>query len=230
MASPRVVTGVFLQARLGSTRLPSKALLELEGITVIAHVMRALRDIKADVHALLTDTASADAFRPLAVKAGFQLFMGPANDVLARFCLAADHFGVRRIVRATGDNPLVSAELANYNLRLHEKLGADLSRLRGAPLGTGVEVVEALALQAANMLSTDSYEHEHITTYLLRRGEHYKVFEIPCPRFFLLPAAHVTLDTEEDYVVLKKIFAALYRGKPINALRLIRWLKKNPLP
>jgi spore coat polysaccharide biosynthesis protein SpsF len=221
---------VFLQARLGSTRLPGKALLCLGGMTVLEQVMHALRGIKADVHALLTDAESLSDFTPLTDKAGFEIFAGPALDVLARYCLAAEHFGVTRVVRATGDNPLVSASLANLNLRLHAKLGAELSRLKGAPLGTGVEVLETAALRQANTLSTDAFEHEHITTFLLRRREEYRVFEISVPVAALFPDAHVTLDTSEDYKALKKIYAALYRGKPINVVRLVQWLRTNTPP
>jgi spore coat polysaccharide biosynthesis protein SpsF len=230
MARPRVNIGVFLAARLGSSRLPGKALLPLAGKPCLVHVMNALRPIKADVHALLTDEESTSVFRPLAETAGFKLFTGPAEDVLARYCQAANEYRVTRIVRATGDNPLVSAELANENLRLHEKMHADLSRFRGAPLGTGVEVVETLALYAANMLSTDPFEHEHITTYLLRRQERYRIFEIPCPRSVMHPNASVTLDTERDYEFIQRIFTDLYRGKPIKTARLYRWLTKHAPP
>jgi spore coat polysaccharide biosynthesis protein SpsF len=230
MARSRVTIGVFLQARLGSTRLPGKALLPLGGRPCLDVVMRALRPIKADVYALLTDEESTPTFRPLAEAAGFALFTGPSLDVLARYCQAANHFQVTRVVRATGDNPLVSAELANRNLRLHEKLRADLSRFRGAPLGTGVEVVETLALYAANMLSTDPYEHEHITTYLLRRQERYQVCEIPCPPSVFHPNASVTLDTPKDYEFLTRIFNDLYKGKPIKTARLYQWLLRYAPP
>ncbi len=230
MARSRVKIGVFLQARLGSTRLPGKALLPLAGRPCLEIVMRALRKVRADVHALLTDEESTPAFRSLAGAAGFELFTGPAQDVLARYCLAANEYQVTRVVRATGDNPLVSAELANQNLRLHERLHADLSRFRGAPLGTGVEVVETLVLYAANMLSTDPYEHEHVTPYLLRRQERYRVFEIPCPRPYIHPTASVTLDTKKDYERLQRIFGDLYRGKPVKIRRLNRWLLENDPP
>jgi spore coat polysaccharide biosynthesis protein SpsF len=53
--------GVFLQARLGSTRLPRKALLPLAGVTVLQLAMRALARVEAGVHALLTEPASQEA-------------------------------------------------------------------------------------------------------------------------------------------------------------------------
>ena len=68
--------------------------------------------------------------------------------MLRRFADARRAFGVGTVVRATGDNPLVSAPLAERILALHAQRGADLSHFLGIPLGTGVEVVEAAALLA----------------------------------------------------------------------------------
>ncbi|MQY76661.1 MAG: acylneuraminate cytidylyltransferase, partial [Spirochaeta sp.] len=73
MGSTRV--GVFLQARLGSTRLPRKVLLPLKGGNVLQHALRSLRKIKADVYALLTDHSSGGILEQYAIEEGFSLFM-----------------------------------------------------------------------------------------------------------------------------------------------------------
>ncbi len=224
MGNTGVVTGIFLQARLRSERLPGKALLKLKGLTVIEHAMSALGLVRADVHALLTDEESAADLERYAHKWNFKLFAGPSLDVLKRYCLAAERFGVSRVVRATGDNPLVSAELTRLNLEYHEQKRADLSRFRGAPLGTGVEVVETGALNRSRAESGDVYEHEHITTHILRNQQIYKVYEPPCPAACRLPQARVTLDTVKDFKILEAIFTALYRHKPIETVELVAWL------
>ncbi len=227
MGNSGIVTGIFLQARLKSQRLPEKALLRVEGLTVIEHAMRALAKVKADVFALLTDKESTPVFKSYAAKCGFELFTGPSLDVLKRYCLAAEYFGVTRVVRATGDNPLVSAELAALNLREHEKRRADLSRFAGGPLGTGVEVVEAKALHTSCGESHDPYEHENITTYILRNKHKFSVHELKCPRNCSLAQARVTLDTADDFKIIETIYNALYSGKPIETKELVLWLKTN---
>jgi spore coat polysaccharide biosynthesis protein SpsF len=227
MGNPGVKTGIFLQARLNSERLPGKALCTLKGLTVIEHAMQALGRIKAEVYALLTDEKSAPIFKEYGERCGFMLFIGPSRDVLKRFCLAAVHFGVTRVVRATGDNPLVSFELGKLNLKIHEKSRPDLSRFSGGPLGTGVEVVEAQALHRSCRESDDPYEHEHITTYILRNRNKFKVREIRCPKEFYFPQARVTLDTEEDLKIINAVYSDLYAGKPIKIKELIKWLKKH---
>src|SRR5208283_1577885 len=138
-------TGVFVQVRLGSTRLPSKALLPLPGGCLIQHVMRSLTAVPADVRALLTDGNSVAALRPLAEAEGFQVFAGPDEDVLGRYCMASRLYGTDRVIRATGDNPLTSARLALDIIREHERADADLSHFVGVPWGSGIEVVSAAA-------------------------------------------------------------------------------------
>jgi spore coat polysaccharide biosynthesis protein SpsF len=216
---------VFLQARLNSRRLPGKALLPLAGAPVVQHALRALRRVEADVRAVLTEPGSASALEPLAAAEGFALFVGPEEDVLERFCRAARQYRVDLVVRATGDNPMVSAKQVRALIDLHRASGSDLSHFLGPPLGTGVEAVEVGALEAANRLSSDPYEHEHITTYLYRHPLRFRIAEIACPEVWSCPEARVTLDTGEDYELLQRIFRDLYRGEPIEIEQLVAWLR-----
>ena len=227
MVGSSIMTGVFLQARIDSSRLPRKALIELAGMTVIEHAMAALRTIPADRFALLTDDASAPELGPPAERAGFTLFVGPRDDVLRRYVLAAERYDVDRIVRATGDNPLVSGELAVRLLGGHESEGADFSGYLGPPLGTGVEIVETAALAAADREAVDPYEREHVSPFVYRRPERFLIRRPAAPRKFNSPASRVTLDTPEDRRRLEIIFNALYRGTPIGTDLLVAWLAKN---
>lgn len=220
------MTGVFLQVRLGSSRLPGKALLPLEGDTVIGHAMRALRRVHADVYLLLTDSESAGELHTHAEMAGFEVFTGAKEDVLLRYTDAARMYGVDRIIRATGDNPLVSGECADRICALHEEAGADYSGFRGLPLGTGVECVEAAALFEAERAAESPYEREHVCPYLYRHPERFSIHTPKAPAEYRLPEARVTLDTEEDYTRLKELFRSLYKGSPVTIDRLVPELSR----
>jgi spore coat polysaccharide biosynthesis protein SpsF len=220
---------VLLQVRLHSHRLPRKALLPLQGLAVLTHVLRALKGIRVDIYALLTDARSVDALAPLAEPEGFSVFVGPEEDVLARYARAAEQYEVQKIIRATGDNPLVSAKAAEALLATHERDGYDLSHFLDNPLGTGVEVVEAEALLKAHAKARDPFEREHITTYLYRHAQAFRVGEIPCPKAWAFPQARLTLDTEEDYALLKELFADLYSGRPIEIEEVVGWLQRHTL-
>ena len=216
-------TGIFVQVRLASTRLARKALLPLAGSTVIGHVMRALALVPADVRALLTDPASLDALAPEAASCGFLAIAGHPDDVLARFAAAARQLGVERVVRATGDNPLTCPRLARDILGIHAAKRADLSHFLECPWGTGVEVVEAGALFAAERDAARSDEREHLTTFLYRHPDRFAVVEEPAPPASRLGEARVTVDTPEDYTRVCRLFADLYRGEPIESDAVAAW-------
>jgi spore coat polysaccharide biosynthesis protein SpsF len=222
--------GCFLQVRLHSQRLPRKALLPLKGGSVLEHTLRALRRVPADVHALLTDERSVEAFSAAARQAGFALLVGPEEDVLGRFAQAVREFRVERVIRATGDNPLVCPDQAVALMEIHRRNRLCLSHFVRTPLGTGVEIVEAEALLEAEAQSVDPFEREHITTYLYRHRDRFRVGEIAAPPHWCFPEGKVTLDTPSDYDRLGRIFADLYRGagSAVTTEQVVRWLKAHP--
>ncbi len=215
---------VFLQARLASSRLPEKVLLPLAGKSVIEHAMESLARVDVEVHALLTDEESVGRLERPARRCGFEVFAGDPDDVLARFAAAARHWNIDRYFRATGDNPLVSSRLALMLEELHAARGADFSGFLGPPLGTCVELVEAWALFAADREAVDPYEREHVSPFIYRRTDRFRVLRPWAPAAMLMPEARVTLDTVEDYELIKRAYDELYDGKPIETTALVSWL------
>lgn len=196
---------VFLQARIDSSRLPGKALLPINGKPMVQVVMERLRKIFADLYVLVTDREGKRHFSSIATRVGFEVFEGSKEDVLGRFCRAIETYKLPTIIRATGDNPLVSWELANKILGEHLKLNADYSALQGMPLGLGVEVVQASALLAAERETQDPYDHEHVTPYLYR-NPHKFYLHLPLVDLEYRSRSRVTVDTEEDYQRIERIY------------------------
>jgi len=220
-------TSVLLQVRLDSTRLPRKALLKLSGLTVVEHAMRALDTVEADHRMIVTTEDSEKELRPLTEKCGWGLFVGSKDDVLARYVLAARNTGASRIVRATGDNPLVSASMANGALRLFDESEADFAGFSELPLGAGVEVVRAESLEEAYAEAEDPYEREHVSPFLYRRPERFRIVVPPAPDGYRAPGTRITLDTPEDYAFLKTLYDELYTGIPLDLDTVIPWLTRS---
>jgi len=196
----------------------------MAGETLLGHALRALTRVDADVRAVLTDRSSAETLESLADRHRFQIYVGDPDDVLHRYASAARDFGVDTVVRATGDNPLVSAYLANEIVREHWAAGADLSGFDDLPLGTGVEVVSRSALARAEAEARDPYEREHITQYMYRHPEQFRLHRIPAPEPYRLPHGRVTVDTPEDYHFVRDLFENLYDGSPIEVDDVVSWL------
>ena len=222
--TPRV--GVFLQVRLDSTRLPQKALLRLGEKTVVRLAMDALKAVPADVYALLTDHESGEALEEHAAAAGFKVFTGPKDDVLRRYALAIEHYRVDTVIRATGDNPLVSGECAARLLELSRSRKADYSGFFGLPVGTGVECVRAEVLLRADRNAKSSYDREHVCPYLYNNPHEFIIYRPSAPAECYAPDLRVTLDTERDYRRLCTIFDSLYTGQPIPTDKLIRGISQ----
>jgi spore coat polysaccharide biosynthesis protein SpsF len=180
-----------------------------------------------DTYVLVTEKKSIEALIPSAEKEGFQTFVGPEEDVLLRYVQAARHFHLSTVIRATGDNPLVSPLLAREIITIHKEKNGDVSHFIGMPLGLGVEVVETPALEKAEKDADDPYEREHLTTHLYRHPGTYTIVAPQCREKYRLPGIHISLDTPADYEIIKALYSDLYQGSPIPALAVVTWLKKH---
>ncbi len=226
MQAPR--TGIVVQVRLGSTRLPGKALLPLGGASLTDQVLARLALVPGAAHILATDEASSGALAPIASRHGFDLLVGSPEDVLARYCQAIRTFGLQRVLRATGDNPLVSHEAARLLIERGNGNPADYATFTGLPLGMGVELVAAGALLRAEAEARLPGEREHVCPYLYAHPELFSLDKVPGPEPFLMPEARVTVDTPADYEAVKAIYADLYSGQPIPTKKVLEWLAGHP--
>ena len=221
------MTALFLQCRLDSSRLPRKALKPLGGIPLIERVMEALLPVHAAPRVLLTTEDSADELAPLAQKQGFELFTGPKEDVLARFLMAAAFYGADQIIRATGDNPFVSALLANRLLEDHLRKKADYSGFVGMPLGTGVEILRTEALIRAAKETDEAFDHEHVAPYLYNHPDRFVINRPDISGKYGFGQEKISVDTAEDLALAEKILSETGGGFPLEVDGLVDWLRRN---
>jgi spore coat polysaccharide biosynthesis protein SpsF len=223
------MTAVVLQARMGSKRLPGKALLPLGDSTLIDQVMRRLALVKADLRVLATDEASAADLGPAAWRNGFEFLVGPAEDVLARYCLTVRRYGIDLVIRATGDNPLVSPELADLLVDRREdvEIGrrSDYSGFVGMPLGMGVELVDARALFRAEIEASSARDREHVCPYLYEHPGLFRIDRPEAPAEYLMPDARLTVDTAADYKAMLEAYDDLYSGETVPSPAVMAWLR-----
>ena len=203
------MTGIVLQARLDSSRLPGKALLPLGEKPILFRVMQALNHVTADARILACSEDSFDAFKPLAQEAGFEIISGSKDDVLGRFCKVIRHFSLKRVIRATGDNPFVFADTANAINEEAAALNADYAGYSGLPYGAGVESIKAEALLRAEKEASERHEREHVCPYLYNHAELFTLHRPLAPLDWQRPDIRITVDTQEDYEKAKKLYTEL---------------------
>lgn len=207
--------GAVIQARVSSTRLPAKVLLTLpygSGISVCEHVIRRLKQSKCVNLIIVATTCNTDDNKivEIAAKENVAYFRGDEHDVLARFYGAAAEHNLDEIVRITADNPCIDYTLVDEVVQSHISQGNDYTVTEQYPLGTNVEVVLFKALRIAYEDADKPEEREHVTFYIKTRPESFKVSEKKAPDRCRSSDIRVTLDTEEDYVLLNCVFEFLY--------------------
>jgi len=207
------LTGIVLQARLDSSRLPGKALLPLNGKPLLLRVMQALMHVTADIRILACSEDSFEAFKPLAQEAGFEIIAGSKDDVLGRFCKVIRHFSLNRVIRATGDNPFVFADAANAINEEAAALNADYAGFSELPYGAGVESIKAEALLRAEKDASERHEREHVCPYLYNHAELFTLHRPLAPLCWQRQDIRVTVDTQEDYENAKKLYTDLQDDK-----------------
>jgi spore coat polysaccharide biosynthesis protein SpsF len=171
--------------------------------------MEALNNIPADLRILACTEDSLLEFTPLAEEAGFHAFAGPKDDVLERFCRVISHFSIKRIIRATGDNPFVFTDAATAINAEGSAINADYSGYAGLPYGAGVESICADALLRAGKEASSPFDREHVCPYLYAHPELFNLHRPLAPLRWQGPNIRLTVDTQEDYERAKELYAAL---------------------
>jgi spore coat polysaccharide biosynthesis protein SpsF len=210
-------TGIILQARLGSRRLPGKVLAPIGGRTILDHCVARLTASGLPIVVATTELAEDDAVERAAQRLGVQIFRGPEHDVLARFIGAAHAFAFTEIIRATADNPLVDQGAVPRTVVFRQRVGADHVIECGLPVGTAVEAVSLDALERAAALATDPYDREHVTSFI-RRDTRFRALRAVAPGDVRRPGLRLTVDTPEDLEFIREVYASLDCGRQLPAL------------
>jgi len=222
----------IIQARMGSSRLPKKIMLELEGKTALERVIervRACRLVDDIVIATTTETRDAET-ASFCEKRGIKFFRGSENDVLDRFYRAALHFKADQIVRVTSDCPMIDPAVIEKVISLHLKTKADYTSnvlKESFPDGQDVEILSFGALKKAWESARLQSEREHVTTFIRNHPEIFKLQNVENGQD--LSSKRWTLDQAEDYEFIKSIYKALVGKSPLFGMdEVLDYLRKHP--
>ncbi len=215
-------TGLFLQVRLNSSRMPGKALLNLCGKSILIHVLERMNVVPADVRVIVTNKYCKDSFKDIALNMGWEIFYGADQNVLKRFVDAGLKYNVDVVIRATADNPLLSSEIAMETLDLFYKQNCDLAYLAPVPYGSGIEVINFEILTDALKKSNFPYDFEHVTPYIYRNSSKYK---IRVARFHDAEIARddirLSVDTRDDFEKINYLFRNISKESKTTKIKRI---------
>jgi len=213
------MTGIIIQSRLGSTRLPRKAFLFLDEKTIIEWVVDRCLETGFLV-VLAVPEGEGQEYRDVLKGRCCPVFEGHPTDVLDRYYEIAKAFKFDPIVRITGDCPLVDPNMIKLMVERFESFGntkeltfylSNCHPIRTVPKGLDIEIFNFHTLEMIYTDADKSEWREHVTKYIY-------VFFADCCETYVPPfpdSWSTCIDTQEDY---ERVKAMIEEGK-------LPWLK-----
>lgn len=209
VSRPRTV--IITQARTGSQRLPGKVLLEAAGQPLLTHhLCRLQRCTEADAVVVATTTRPEDdPVAALAASLGVGVFRGDEADVLSRYAGAAAAWSAEIVVRVTSDCPLIDPALIDATVRFFRRETPPLDYAvldgRAYPRGLDHEVMTRAALVEAAAVATSPVEREHVTPYIYRHPERFRLGVWRDPAHTTPIAGRWCVDEVADYELVRRL-------------------------
>lgn len=221
---------VIIQARMGSSRLPGKILKPLGEIDNLTYVTKRCKKIKgvSDVIVATSLLEKDDVVEQWCESNNIACYRGSEEDVLKRYVEAAKPYQPHYIIRVTADCPFVDYEMASEMVTLMQNEKVEIIDIEGSlPRGLAVEIISYESLKKIEKISSESRHREHVTYYAYEfenqftRSEYVPSQEIQQEQF------RITLDTEEDYHLLKEV-AMHFEDVYVSSKEVVKYLKENP--
>lgn len=203
---------VVVQCRMGSTRLPGKALLEIEGVPLLRRLCNRVATARRTnlVVVATSDRAADDQIEGACRSWGVEIHRGPEADLIERFLGVVERYDLSAFVRVTGDNPLTDPVGIDELIAAFHNRKADLvhnKHLKGYPYGTGAELITANALRRCSEMVHNTESREDFVTWM-RKGMHgFQCESVSADPALVRPDYFLTVDYPEDF----ELFVAIYR-------------------
>jgi spore coat polysaccharide biosynthesis protein SpsF len=234
MPKPRVVASI--EARMGSSRLPGKVLMDICGKPALHRLVERLRacqsldEIVVATSSHSTDDVLADWCDQHQVKC----FRGSEEDVLNRVVKAHQWMKTEVIVEVTGDCPLTDPEVIDLGVDTFLAHDADVVSNCGMkltwPMGQYVQVFPFPLLEEVDRTVADSAVHEHVTLYFYENPDRYRIINLMAPKRWQHPEWRFQLDYAEDLQFQNEIYRRLEpkHGSCFGTEEVVALLQREP--
>ena len=225
----------IIQARLGSSRLPNKVLLDIHGRSLLGHCIDRLKEIST-INRIIIATTSETIDNPInefCEEEKILCYRGSVDNVLNRFLSASIKYKSENFLRICSDNPFIDIELlkaqisafgpdddyCSYYTRSNEN-----TLLK--PVGFFVEAVKRRALEkAAKEGTNDPRNKEHVTYYIYNNPKDFRIKKLPIPNY-INPELRFTIDYSEDLTIADYILNRINKPNAKAIMDLVRKDKK----
>ena len=197
----------IIQARLSSTRLPSKVISDLDGIPLISFLIKRVKRscLIDEIILATTNNKEDDILENIANDSNILIFRGEKNNVLKRFADASKITDSDNIIRITGDCPLIDSEIIDQCIIKYFDNNYDyLSNCNPPtfPDGLDVEIFTKKVLIKANNLSKKIEDKEHVTMWM-KNNKSLRIGNLENDVDY--SNIRITVDEPEDLYIVRKI-------------------------
>ena len=223
----------IIAARTGSSRLPNKVLLDISGKTALERMIERVKNAKTlDRIVIATSTNKRDdSIENICKQINVECIRGSENDLLSRYYLVVEKIQPDIIVKMGADSILVDPFVIDKVVKTFLTNKYDYVSNYGIPKtypeGCTADVYTSKTLREAFLEAKKPSEREHISPFMWNNPHRYALYRVDYEKD--LSSYRLSLDYEEDYIVIKSIFEALYPKNPYFTLEdMISWLDNNP--
>ena len=223
----------IIQARMGSSRLPNKVLLNLKGHTVLEHVITRINQSKYidNIFVATSNKPENKDIKKLCNDLNVSCFMGSEEDVLDRFYQLAKLNNFQDddiLIRITADCPLIDPLVVDKVIIEHLSKNNDYTSNTiecTYPDGLDCEVFNFKILKDIWKNAKLNSEREHVTLYIHNNSKSYKLNNVAND----IDLSHLrwTLDEKEDYIFINEIYKYLFNENEIFLTKDILRLLEN---
>ena len=208
MMKDRVV--LIIQARMGSTRLPGKSMMDLAGAPLVGRVLERVKRCKCldDIVLATTTNSDDDSLVKFANNEGIQSYRGSEDDVMGRVIGAAESVDADLIVEITGDCPIIDPSIVEQTIQTYINNNSDYvsnAHIRSYPDGMDVQVFSLNVLKKSSEMTNNVLDHEHVTLHIRNHPELFSHLHLVAPPELWWPELGLTLDEISDFELLKNI-------------------------
>lgn len=201
--------GYFITARLKSTRLKQKILLDLNGKTILDHVIERCKKVYGiDGIVLCTSTNKQDSvLYDFTLKHNIQFYPGSEDDVLQRLSDAAEYYGYDGFISITADNPFHSFTIAQHIVDVNQNDRPDFIFTKGVPIGVAPYFINSKALRVAIEMKNNS--NTEIWGPFVNRPDFFNIVNLNITNSPFKEEKRLTCDYPEDYKFMQKLYKLL---------------------
>lgn len=220
---------VFIPIRLSNTRLPKKALKEIDGVPIVKYLIDRIKKAKKIRYVIVCTTKNEkdDELVEFLKKNNYLFYRGSENDILARYNDAAKKFNTDFIVSVDGDDIYSDPFYVDKMISEFEKTNADFIDMINFPFGIASVGIKKSALKKICKLKNTNNTETGYRLFFNNNNKIFNIHKLKLENNINFPKnLRLTLDYQQDLELAEKVFSEL--GNNFHLENIIKLFNKKP--